>query len=188
LRYFSLHVRFAFSSPASQWANVGGYFPGMSKRQAKAHGQSDCESKVSGTVICRPARSISFAGIFPVSFDIALSETSGSVQTITVSFPRNAFPDIAAELQKIYGIPTAMSEDYRTAEWQRRAGIGHCSDAMIWHRGGDEVIGVCGQLDRRKGATFVLVDRIAGRGTEWAEMARARVKGKATISSPFESK
>ncbi|KLC55097.1 hypothetical protein [Xanthomonas perforans] len=177
----------ALAGPAAggSWATVAGYYPGMPKDAARKVGLADCAAQHQA-VACNATRPLKIGGATSTASTITLDEDTGRVAAVEFQFQREAYAALADALVAQLGKPTAKDGDYQAREWAS-AGRGACVDVLVWHRGGDEVIALCGPGWRRTGVTYLVADRQAGRGNAWAKLARARAKSAQTADS-FNSK
>lgn len=175
----------AAPKPADSWAKAGLYHPGMSKEAAKKAGLSDCKEFM-GTVECSASTPLQLGGVTSSKSRIELDEKSGRLQKVVFQFPGQPFQAVSTALVQLYGEPTSKEGDYRADDWQRR-GYNGCSPLFLWHRGGDDVLVVCGTGGRRRLDTQVIAERVPGRGKEWADVAAARNQSKSKADS-FNSK
>ncbi|WP_076039906.1 hypothetical protein [Xanthomonas campestris] len=167
------------------WATVAGYHPGMGKEAARKVGLADCKATYEA-VECKAPNPLRFAVAVSIDSGITLNEKTGRIETVEFQFPKEAYPTVAAALVAQLGEPTATDGDYRADEW-RRAGRGSCDPVLVWQRGGDDVVAVCGGGWHRNGRTHLVADRKAGRGKEWAENVAARAKSRRAADA-FQSK
>lgn len=94
-------------------------------------------------VECKAPTALTFAGAVSIDSDITLNEKTGRIEVVELQFSKEVYPAVAAALVAQLGEPTATDGDYRADEW-RRAGRNSCSPVLVWHRGGDDVVAVCG--------------------------------------------
>lgn len=167
------------------WAKAGAYYPGMHKDAARKTGLKDC-SDSQGTVTCVATNALQIGGITSTDGKIELNAKSGRVERVVFRFAADKFADVSAALIRQYGEPTSRDGDYRADEW-RRMGYGSSAPVLLWHRGGDDVLVVCGGNGRRQGVTTVVAERVSGRGKEWGEATAHRAYSRATTGS-FNSK
>ncbi|APO93309.1 hypothetical protein [Xanthomonas vesicatoria] len=177
----------ALAGPAAggSWATVAGYYPGMPKEAARKVGLSDCAARYQ-TVECKATQPLKIGGATSTASTITLEEDTGRVATVEFQFQREAYAALADALVAQLGKPTAKDGDYQAREWTS-AGRGACVDVLVWHRGGDEALALCGPGWRRTGVTYLVADRQAGRGNAWTKLATARAKSAQTADS-FNSK
>ncbi|MBZ3918517.1 hypothetical protein [Xanthomonas citri] len=173
------------SAKDAGWASVAGYRPGMGKEDARKVGLADCKAGPS-MVECKAPRPLNIAGAPSTDSRIALDERTGRIESVEFQFSKGAYQAVAAALVARLGEATAEDGDFRADEW-RRAGRGSCAPVLIWHRGGDEVLALCGAGWRRNGLTYLVADRQPGRGKAWSEIAAVRAKSDHDSAS-FNSK
>jgi hypothetical protein len=166
---------------AVYWAKAGSYYPGMQKEAAKKVGLKGC-TETTSIVRCAAAAPLQLGGSTSTSSEIELDRKSGRLQAVTFRFLSKDFEAVSAALIKQHGEPTAKDDDYRARDWQRR-GYGSCGPVFLWHRGGDDVLVVCGGSWRRSGVTTVVAERVPGRGKEWSEVAAGHRASKAKANS-----
>ncbi|MGZ1522140.1 hypothetical protein [Xanthomonas citri] len=177
----------ALAAPPSggSWATIAGYHPGMEKEAARKVGIAHCNATYEA-VECKAPTALTFAGAVSIDSDITLNEKTGRIEVVEFRFSKESYPAVAAALVAQLGEPTATDGDYRADEW-RRAGRNSCSPVLVWHRGGDDVVAVCGGGWHRNGRTYLVADRKAGRGKEWAEIVAARARSRRAVDA-FNSK
>ncbi|MBO9761746.1 hypothetical protein J7410_18770 [Xanthomonas phaseoli pv. manihotis] len=166
----------ALAGPAAggSWAAVAGYYPGMPKEAARKVGLTDCAAQYQA-VECKATQPHKIGGATSTASTITLDEDTGRVAAVEFQFQREAYAALADALVAQLGKPTAKDGDYQAREWVS-AGRGACVDVLVWHRGGDDVLALCGPGWRRTGRTYLVADRQAGRGKAWAKIATARAK------------
>ncbi|MEA9598124.1 hypothetical protein ABQF08_21190 [Xanthomonas campestris pv. campestris] len=177
----------ALAAPPSSgsWATIAGYHPGMGKEAARKVGLANCNATYEA-VKCKAPTALTFAGAVSRDSDITLNGKTGRIESVEFQFPKEAYPAVVAALVAQLGKPTATDGDYRADEW-RRAGRNSCGPVLVWHRGGDDVVAVCGGGWHRNGRTYLVADRKAGRGREWADGVAARAKSRRAAEA-FNSK
>ncbi|MBV6856019.1 hypothetical protein KWH45_21675 [Xanthomonas campestris pv. mirabilis] len=177
----------ALAAPPSggSWATIAGYHPGMEKEAARKVGLAHCNDTYEA-VECKAPTALAFAGAMSIDSDITLNKKTGRIEVVEFRFSNEAYPAVAAALVAQLGKPTATDGDFRADEW-RRAGRNSCSPVLVWHRGGDDVVAVCGGGWHRNGRTCLVADRKAGRGKEWAEIVAARARSRRATDA-FNSK
>lgn len=177
----------ALAAPPSggSWATIAGYHPGMEKEAARKVGLANCNATYEA-VECEAPTALTFAGAVSIDSDITLNEKTGRIEVVEFRFSKEAYPAVAAALVAQLGEPTATDGDYRADEW-RRAGRNSCSPILVWHRGGDDFVAVCGGGWHRNGRTYLVADRKAGRGKEWAEIVPASARSRRAVDA-FNSK
>ncbi|MCC8548336.1 MULTISPECIES: hypothetical protein [Xanthomonas] len=177
----------ALAAPPSggSWATIAGYYPGMGKEAARKVGLANCKAAYEA-VECKALAALTFAGAVSRDSDITLNEKTERIESVEFQFSKEAYPSVVAALVAQLGEPTATDDDARADAW-RRAGRSSCDPVLIWQRGGDDVVAVCGGGWHRNGRTYLVADRKAGRGKEWAEIVGDRAKSRRAAEA-FNSK
>lgn len=190
---FSAAALYAFTGLAAAgdrnahaWAQVAGYHLGMSKDAAKAAGLANCKGLL-GTVECNSSGPVTIGSTRSISSRIELDERTGRIERIEFQFPDAAYQAVASAIVQQLGPPSAKDGDFEADDWMRRGYHSSCMSAMVWYRGGDQAVVVCGQYGRRGSVTHVVADQMKGRGKEWREAVLERKKSQQSSSS-FDSK
>ena len=175
----------AVAATSGDWAAVAGYHPGMTKEAAKKAGLAECKAFL-GTVKCKGDRALRIGVATTTSSEIVLDEKTGRVERVELQFSGDSHEVVAAAMVAQLGEPSAKEGDFKADYWLR-AGFGSCTNVLLWHRGTDDVVAVCWASGRRGRPTYLVADRVPGRGHEWAKTAAAREKNTKTADS-FNSK
>lgn len=156
----------ASSATNGSWATVAGYYLGMPKEAAKKVGLADCKASL-GTVECK-VKAAKMGDATSTSSIGELNEQTGRLEKLAFQFPGTSYKAVAVAMVAQLGEPTAKDGDFVADDW-RRGGHGSCTPVLVWHRGGDEVVAVCGPAVFGRGSpTYLVADRVAGRGKRWA--------------------
>lgn len=167
------------------WATVAGYYLGMPKDAAKKVGLADCKDFLAAVECSVMAATI--GGATSTSSIGELDEKTGRLEKVEFQFPGSSYEAVAAAMVAQFGEPTAKDGDFEADDWRRR-GHGACTPVLVWHRGGDEVVAVCGPAVFGRGSpTYLVADRVPGRGKEWAATAAAAAASRRSADS-FNSK
>lgn len=108
---------------AVPWTAMSGYYPGMSKQQAKALGLQNCAPKPFTTQIyCNPTKPIKVGTFESDSADIALDPNGGFVTFITIHFPATSGAALLHQMQTTYGEAkrTQSRGECVSGEWDRK--------------------------------------------------------------------
>ena len=110
------------SLAAEPWAAISGYYPGMSKLQAKALGLQNCAPKsYSSDIVCNPTKPLRIGSIESTSAEIVLDSKSGRATFIVVHFPESAGKPLLSEMQRVFGAERGLHSPAGCAsgEWDR---------------------------------------------------------------------